>query len=132
MSHDNDRQWRDQGFDSATQQGFQSWKIDLATAIQWRAAGVQDGLTAVRWKLAGATPPQSSAWRAAGFDSVEALQWHQTGHNLLSATDAKRRGLKPSPDTSGSHRAGSSGRPNLVPHLESMRADRWGRRSLRG
>ena len=120
MTIDDDRAWREQSFDDTTRDGFRSWKLDLATALRWRAAGVHDGLAAVRWTIIGASPTQSSAWRAAGFDSVEALQWHQTGHDLASASRARKDGLTPSTAFGGPVGSGSSGRTSMVARLSSM------------
>jgi len=104
--------WLRAGIDDAARVSFQEWKIPLADAVKWRSVGVMDGLTAVRWSLAGASPPESQQWRAVGIDSIEALQWHQVGFDLNAATAQKRLGNNPSTARGSSRQARSWGGPD--------------------
>lgn len=102
-------EWRHAGIDDAARVVFQEWKISLSSAVEWRRVGVPDGLTAVRWSLAGANPQESRQWRAAGIDSIEALQWHQVGFDLDGAIAQKQLGNNPSIRSGPSSRQSHSG-----------------------
>ena len=59
-------------------------------------AGVSDGVDATRWQIARVTPGAVALWRAAGIESLEALQWSEHGYSLEEAKKEKAKGGDPS------------------------------------
>jgi hypothetical protein len=103
--------WSAAGFSGEQAKSFRRWRFTLAQAVEWRQAGVPDGLLAAQWTTAGATAATVGNWRAAGIDASEAVHWHEMGFDLQAARDAVRRGLTPDAAFAGRHRTsmGSGG-----------------------
>jgi hypothetical protein len=110
-----DEIWRSAGISRDARSTFEEWKIDVAAAIEWHRAGVTDGLTATRWQIAGVAPDQVALWRAAGIESIEALQWYQHGYGLEAAKQEKARGIDPFNATAaqGQPPTGRTGRASI-------------------
>jgi hypothetical protein len=87
--------WRAAGFTPEQAENFLRWRFTISQAVDWRQAGVPDGLVAAQWTTAGATAATVGAWRAAGIDASQAVHWHEMGFDLAAARDAVRRGLTP-------------------------------------
>lgn len=68
---------------------WRGWRITIATARAWIDAGVGDGLSAVQWSAAGASPATVGRWRAAGIEATEAARWHEFGADLEVARREK-------------------------------------------
>jgi hypothetical protein len=108
--------WSAAGFTAEQAGNFRRWRFTLAQAVEWRQAGVPDGLVAAQWTTAGATAATVGDWRAAGIDASQAVHWHEMGFDLRAARDAVRRGLTPDSAFAARHRVTprSSGGP--LPH----------------
>lgn len=91
MDHD----WLAAGFTAEQAKAWQRWRIDLAAAVAWRAAGVTEPLAATQWAIAGVQPHGVRRWRAAGIEPAEAVRWHEMGFRLESVVELKRQGLTP-------------------------------------
>jgi len=87
--------WHAAGFTPEQAESFRRWRFTLAQAVEWRQAGVPDGLVAAQWTTAGATAATVGGWRAAGIDASQAVHWHEMGFDLQAAKEAVRRGQTP-------------------------------------
>jgi hypothetical protein len=92
---DDSAAWSAAGFSGEQGESFRRWRFTVAQAIEWRQAGVPDGLPAAQWLTAGATAATVGNWRAAGIDASQAVHWHEMGFDLQAAKDAVTRGLTP-------------------------------------
>jgi hypothetical protein len=99
---DDSAAWSAAGFSGEQAADFRRWRFTLAQAVEWRQAGVPDGLPAAQWLTAGATAATVGSWRAAGIDASQAVHWHEMGFDLQAARDAVGRGL--TPETAFAHR----------------------------
>ncbi len=103
--------WSAAGFSGEQAQSFRRWRFTLAQAVEWRQAGVPDGLVAAQWTTAGATAAAVGNWRAAGIDASQAVHWHEMGFDLQAAKDAVSRGLTPETAFARRHHVQLSGGP---------------------
>jgi hypothetical protein len=71
------------------------WNFTLDEAVRWRAAGVDEALTAAQWQTAGVTTATVDDWRKAGIDAAEAVHWHEFGIGLPQAREYKKQGRGP-------------------------------------
>jgi hypothetical protein len=85
--------WVAAGFTAEEAKVWHRWRIPPETAVQWRAAGVPDGLRAAQWSTARVTPATVFAWRAAGVDATEAVRCHEMGYDLAAVRELKKKGL---------------------------------------
>lgn len=100
--------WRASGISPEDQRSFREWKFDAGSAARWLQAGVTDGVNATRWQIAHVTPDVVALWRAAGIESLEALQWFEHGYSLEAAKKEKANGGDPS-QLDPTHRRQSQG-----------------------
>lgn len=90
--------WSRAGFRRSDAKEWRRWRFELDEAEAWRAAGVSRALTAAQWRTAAVTPRTVEDWIAAGIGPGAAVQWHEFGIDLQTATRLTAEGKPPGSD----------------------------------
>jgi hypothetical protein len=87
--------WLAEGMGRVEAMTWRRWNFTIADARQWRKAGVEDGLTAAQWQVAGVEPLTVGNWMAARISANDAVRWHEFGIDLARAREHIKAGRGP-------------------------------------
>jgi hypothetical protein len=87
--------WLAAGLRRVDAQAWRRWNFNLDDAKRWRAAGVNEALTAAQWSAAGVNPTTVRGWMDAQIAVADAIRWHEFGFNLEQAREHAKKGHNP-------------------------------------
>lgn len=90
-----DTAWEAAGFDPDCAATFREWRIDLDEARRWHEVGVEDGLSATRWSILGASPDEVPGLERDGIDLEVGFEWRSAGFTLDEARRHVADGTSP-------------------------------------